>query len=107
MVKVVSKRSYDGPGVYVGRPSPLGNPFSHREGTLAAVRTNSREESIARYRDWLRDQWRKKTPARAELERLARIYRQTGELTLVCWCAPLTCHADVIADAVQKIAAKS
>lgn len=43
------KAHYD---VYIGRPSKWGNPFSHKAGTLAQYRVASREEAIARYREW-------------------------------------------------------
>jgi hypothetical protein len=77
-------------GEYVGRPSPLGNPYViGRDGDRATV--------IARYRQWLRDCIIAGDPrVSRELERLARLARERGQLTLVCWCAPQPCHADVI-----------
>jgi hypothetical protein len=79
-------------GEYVGRPSPLGNPFViGRNGDRAAV--------IARYRQWLRDCIIAGDPrVSGELERLARLACERGQLTLVCWCAPEACHAEVIRD---------
>ena len=82
---------------YVGRPSPLGNPFQ-------LGRDGSRAEVIARYRLWL---WaRMQDPGsiqRRELERLlARA--QAGRLELLCWCAPLPCHAEVIRSALAWLA---
>ena len=65
--------------VYVGRPSPWGNPFLiGRDGT--------REEVVAKYAVWVRTQ----------PHPLARIAELSGK-TLGCWCAPLLCHADVLA----------
>lgn len=64
--------------VYVGRPSPFGNPFViGKDGTRAEV--------IMRYEAWLRTQ----------PDLLARVYELRGK-NLVCWCAPLPCHADVL-----------
>jgi hypothetical protein len=74
--------------VYVGHAgrrhawpeSDFANPF-HREARV------DREGMVARYRDWLA----------GEPDLLARL--AGGELrgrALGCWCAPLSCHADVL-----------
>ena len=65
--------------VYVGRPSPWGNPF-------VIGRDGTREEVIAKYAAWVRKQ----------PHLLARIAGLRGK-TLGCWCAPLPCHANVLA----------
>lgn len=93
---VASKRN-GAVGEYVGRPSPLGNPFSHTDGTLAQYRVATREEAVAKYADWLHARIMEGNRAvTRELERLGKLAEERGELTLVCWCAPLPCHADVI-----------
>jgi hypothetical protein len=102
MIQVISLRGRRGVrpcGEYVGRPSAWGNPF-------VIGRHGTRAEVVARYRAWLRRQWRQGGPVRGELERLAAKYRRDGRLTLLCWCAPLPCHADVIREAVLGICAK-
>ena len=99
MIQVISLRGRGGVrpvGVYVGRPSALGNPF-------LVGRDGTREDVIARYRRWLRAQWRRGGAVRQELERLAAKYRRDGQLTLLCWCAPLPCHADVMREAVLAL----
>ena len=100
MIQVISLRGRGGVrpvGVYVGRPSALGNPF-------LVGRDSTRAEVIGRYQLWLRQQWRRGGPVRQELERLAAKYRRDGRLTLLCWCAPRPCHADVIREAVLALA---
>jgi hypothetical protein len=73
--------------VYVGRPSPFGNPFViGRDGDRGAV--------IRKYRTWLLAQ-----PA------LASECRRTGWQGPGCWCAPLPCHGDVLADVVNDVGA--
>jgi len=47
MIKIVNKRNYTGPGIYIGRPSPLGNPF-------VIGRDGDREEVIRKYREFLK-----------------------------------------------------
>jgi hypothetical protein len=77
-MKVLNKRvSQD--GVYIGRPSKFGNPFVlGRDGDRATV--------IARYETWLRSQ-----PVLIEAAK-----RELRGKNLVCWCAPLACHGDVL-----------
>jgi len=79
--KVLNKKQLRGPvpdAIYIGRPSIWGNPFViGRDGTRADV--------IAKYESWLTQQPR----LMAQLDRLAGRH-------LVCWCAPLPCHGDVL-----------
>jgi hypothetical protein len=80
MIQVVSLHGREGVrpiGEYVGRPSPLGNPW-------VIGRDGTREEVLAKYRAWLRRQWRQGGPVRRELERLATKYRRDGQLTWLC-----------------------
>lgn len=64
--------------VSVARPSKWGNPFKiGKDGT--------REQVIAKYEEWLMKQPRL----------LAALPELRGKV-LVCWCAPLPCHADVL-----------
>lgn len=87
-ITVANKRS-GAKGEYVGRPSPLGNPF-------VVGRDGTREEVIAKYAEWLEYRVRGgRTACADELHRLTE-QAQQGDITLVCWCAPLPCHADVI-----------
>ncbi len=66
--------------VYIGRPSIWGNPFTiGRDGT--------RDEVIAKYRAWIM--------TRPDL--LARVGELKGK-TIACWCHPLACHGDVLAE---------
>lgn len=101
-IRVLNKRSLSSPlpGVareYVGRPSPLGNPFPLRQET-------DRDLVVQQYRDWLRKQWQANGPAKAELLKLCKLAK-AGDLELVCWCAPKACHADVIREAILAISA--
>lgn len=79
MPKVLNQRTDGRPdgAVYIGRPSKWGNPFViGKDGTRAEV--------VAKYERWLCESG----PG-----------SQVGELRgkdLVCWCAPLACHGDVL-----------
>jgi len=85
-------------GVYVGRPTPLGNPFR-------LEREDQREEVVRRYATWLEEELRQgnREVARA-LEELYRRLKRQGVLTLLCFCAPRRCHAEVIAEKLRLMA---
>lgn len=92
-IKVANK--YHGAvGVNIMRGSPLGNPFPLTE--------YSREDSIAKYEVWLRDQCRKETEAYDMLMGLVAHVKAGKPLVLVCCCKPKACHGDVIKRAIEK-----
>lgn len=85
VVNVRSGARYD---VYVGRGhgSIWGNPYGHKDDTLAQFRVATRQEAIEKYEAWLLEQ----------PELLARLPELRGRV-LACWCWPLKCHAEVLA----------
>jgi len=92
MIKVVSKRgnrTYPN-SIYIGRPSTWGNPFEiGKDGT--------REEVVKKYKEYML--------ANPELirifkEQVTRMEKY-GTVHLVCWCAPLSCHGDVLKELVS------
>ena len=71
------KEPYD---IYIGRPSKWGNPF-------IIGRDGKRNEVVNKFRVWCLRQ--------------RGIMDSLGELrgrTLGCWCSPLQCHGDVLAE---------
>ena len=97
MITVGNKR-HGATGEYIGRPSPLGNPFP------AGPVHGTRDEVIAKYRAWLTDIWNSGglNPQMTELFRLADL-ALAGDVTLVCWCAPKACHGDVVKEFIELI----
>ena len=83
-------------GIYVGRPSPLGNPFAMQgEATRAQV--------IRDYEEWLAEQLLDPhSAASIEIYRLAALARKQ-DICLVCFCAPKACHADIIKRTIEVI----
>lgn len=95
-ITVVNQR-HTRAGEYIGRPSPLGNPFTHLPGTTAQTRVATRAAAVARYHAWLLEQVRaRNSHVTAEIDRLARLAVTSGDLVLRCWCAPQACHGDVL-----------
>lgn len=93
---ILNKKHQKG-GEYIGRPSPLGNPFTTKKESIADFLVKSHDECIDLYEQWLNIQIDKKnTDVLNELNRLINIHIQTGELYLSCWCKPKRCHGDII-----------
>ena len=94
-MKVVhcKKEKYD---VYIGRPSKWGNPYSHKEGTKAEFKVDTREEAIAKYMDYILNN-------KELLDDLPELIDQT----LGCWCYPKTCHGDILVELVEKMYRKN
>lgn len=84
---VVNKKHGVPYDLYIGRGSKWGNPFSHRYGTLARYRVDTREEAIEAYRLWIMEQ----------PELLKCLHELKGKV-LACYCKPLKCHGDVLAE---------
>lgn len=93
---VVNKRTYRGPGVYIGRgaggkvnPDPwayggLGNPFVPKDGSDA-----ERKRVIAEFKEYAVRR------IATDAKFAARVRSLRGQ-TLICWCAPLACHGDIL-----------
>lgn len=82
---------------YIGRGSPLGNPFVIRKG-------RTRDEVIARYKTYLNEKIKEQ-----DLEvckELNKIYKAAKEfnVTLECFCKGFAenCHGDVIKEIIEQ-----
>ncbi|MEP7342635.1 MAG: DUF4326 domain-containing protein [Acidobacteriota bacterium] len=97
MIRIENKKTYRGEGVYIGRPSLIGNPFR-----IGAHGT--REQVIAKYREWLWQQIKERGGVYRELCRMVGEARK-GDLTLICWCKErsrqVACHGDVVRAALE------
>lgn len=72
------KDPYD---VYVGRPSPFGNPFE-------IGKDGNREEVIEKFKNYVYS-----NPIL-----LSRIKSELKGKILGCWCAPKHCHAEILVE---------
>lgn len=75
--------------VYVGRPTKWGNPFK-----LPSYYGNQSRETRLALRETLIRQYCEYLDAHPFLKEMAR--RELKGKDLVCWCAPMPCHADVL-----------
>jgi hypothetical protein len=71
--------------VYVGRGSRWGNPYSHKEGTLAEHVVESRSVAIQKFEEYLLSN-----------EELMGSLSELKGKTLGCWCKPKSCHGDIL-----------
>ena len=69
--------------IYVGRGTPWGNPFHIGE-------HGTRDEVVEKYRTYATD----------NPQLLATLEKLRGK-DLVCWCAPLRCHAEVLLELLE------
>jgi hypothetical protein len=79
------KEPYD---VYIGRPSKWGNPF-------VIGKDGSREDVIEKYEEWLF----------ANEELYEAIIELRGKV-LGCFCSPLACHGDILAELANSYTIK-
>lgn len=86
--------------VYVGRPTDLGNPYKLPHGATEAQRA----QVIGNYARWLDGMLHQpSTEAARMFDRLEQQAREgVGTMTLICWCSPLGCHADIIATRLRQ-----
>lgn len=99
----VVNRHHKKKGEYIGRGTPLGNQWSHRDGTPEGFKVKTRHEAIEVYRGWLKSQIIKRNPeVCTELFRLYQLGQQ-GPINLQCSCKPAACHGDVIAEVLNQM----
>lgn len=103
MTKVYNIYHRDAPtdAIYVGRPTIVGNPYSHvvstrKRPSLANIIVESREEAVKSYRKYFYESLKVNKEFRDFVMSLQ------GH-DLVCWCAPKPCHADVIAEYLDSL----
>lgn len=84
------KEPYD---VYIGRPSKWGNPFSHKENSLAEFKLPTNEDAIKAYKEWIEN---------GDGRHLLNDLKELKDKRLGCWCYPNPCHGDVLVALVNK-----
>jgi hypothetical protein len=83
------KDPYD---VYIGRGSKWGNPFTHKDGTIAQFKVSNRKEAVEKYEEWIKTQ-----------PHLMENLQELKGKTLGCWCKPQSCHGDILKKLVDSL----
>ena len=89
---------------YIGRPSILGNPFSHN-GVRSVFKTltfKTREQAIEAYDKYFDAMYGKDEEFTKAFDEIYEHYKNGEDIYLQCFCKPLPCHGDVIADKLQR-----
>jgi hypothetical protein len=84
------KDAYD---IYIGRPTKWGNPFTHKKNTLGKYVVNDREDAIEEYFNWITE---------GEGKYLLKDLSELKGKILGCWCKPLPCHGDILAQLIKE-----
>ena len=92
---------------YIGRSksgNPLGNPFTHngKRSNLAKLSFKTREEAINAYRIYFKRAYGKDEELTKAFDEIYEHYKNGEDVYLQCFCKPLPCHGDVIAEELQK-----
>jgi hypothetical protein len=88
------------PTVNIMRPHPLGNPFPIVKGT------SERGQVIDQFDIWLEDMLKAGSPEICNaLDTIMQLAAQPTGVGLICCCAPLRCHGDVIKRYILNAAA--
>lgn len=95
-VNYFDERKVDGEVINIMRPSILGNPFKMSS-------EDEREISVRKYYHYLREEFKKKEEVYQELIKIVEKLKSGKDVYLACYCAPMLCHGDVIANAVMGI----
>lgn len=106
MISVVNKYKHQKTesDFYIGRGSALGNPFTSikTKETKALVVCENREESISRFKEYLKEKIQNKDEKICfELNRIYKMAKK-GDVNLICYCAPKACHGDVIKEIIEE-----
>lgn len=104
-IEVVNKKNhtpteYD---FYIGRPSILGNPYTHLKSSKASKHlVDTRDEAISLYESYFYSRLKDKKFT-DELDKIIELYKEYGRVNLVCWCKPKSCHGDYIKEYLDKV----
>src|SRR5690348_16269452 len=105
MTKVINRRNSHEHAVDIGRKRTKfhwGNPASHLDkDTLATIKVKTREDAVTYFRDWIDGKYPNVEPERREWI-LSNLHLLKNK-TLACWCKPLACHGDILAEMADKL----
>ena len=92
---------------YIGRSrsgNPLGNPFTHNgvRTNIAKLSFKTREEAIEAFRRYFKEMYGKDEEFTKAFDEIYEHYKNGEDIWLGCFCKPLPCHGDVIAEELQK-----
>jgi hypothetical protein len=84
--------------------NPLGNPFTFngKRSIIAKLSCKTREEAIKAYEMYFDKAYGIDEGLTKAFDEIYEHYKNGEEIYLQCFCKPLPCHCDVIADRLQR-----
>ena len=92
---------------YIGRSkigNPLGNPFGvyGKRPSLAKMTFPTRLQAIEAYRSYFKSAYGVDAALTAAFDEIYEHYKNGEDIYLQCFCKPLPCHGDILAEELQK-----
>lgn len=89
---------------YIGRPSILGNPFTHdgKRSNLAKLSFRTREEALEAYKMYFYEMMEGDDDFKNAFNEIYEAYKSGEDVYLQCFCKPLKCHGDFLKEEMQK-----
>ena len=100
-----TKETHEGPNNYfIGRPSILGNPYTHIKDktTLASYVVRTRDEAIELYDHYFDVMYSGNIEYQKLIDEIYEKWRRGEDVYLECYCKPKRCHGDIIVEKLQK-----
>lgn len=84
--------------------SVLGNPYTDKplKKTLAIYQVKDRDEAIARYDSYFDMMYGTNEEFTEVIDEIYEKYKNGETVYLECYCKPLSCHGDIIAEKLKK-----
>ena len=94
----------EGCNFYIGRPSPLSNPFTHNgvRTSLATLSFKTRDEAIEAYKKYFDKMYGSDEEFTKAFDEIYEHYKNGEDIYLQCFCKPKPCHGDYIAEQLQR-----
>lgn len=91
-MEIIVGKKYDVDAYYIGRGTPLGNPF-----VMKNYSDEERNRVCDEYEVWFNKQIEDNNPkVMKELDKIMEILKRDDIIILGCFCAPKRCHGDTI-----------
>jgi hypothetical protein len=89
---------------YVARPSVLGNPFTYNgvRTNLAKFSFKTRDDAIKAYEQYFDKMYGTDEEFTNAFDEIYQHYKNGEDVYLGCFCKPKKCHADYIAEQLQR-----
>lgn len=100
----IHKEKHEGPDVYyIGRPSLLGNPYTHIQDkkTKAEFIVDTREEAVKAYEQYFHYKYESDEKFSNLVDEIYAKHLKGIHVYLGCFCKPQPCHGDIIKNIID------